>query len=110
MASSGSSCDLPGKLGLGDLAEPRQWELVDEDEPLGPLLLHQPALVEERAELIEGDVAMASRTTHDRAYQLAAQFVGLAEHGDLVDQGVGQQFVLDLVRGNVLALANDQIL
>src|SRR5271169_4693355 len=108
--SSGASCDLPGQLGLGDLAEPRQWELVDEDEPLGPLLLHQPAFVEERAQLIEGDVAMAWRTTHDRTYQLTAQFVGLAQDRDLVDQGVGQQLVLDLVRGDVLALADDQIL
>ena len=44
------------------------------------------------------------------AHTVAPVGVGQADDCDLIDQGVGAEDIFDLLRGNVLALASDQVL
>ena len=108
--SSTFSCDLLGEFGLRDLAQSGEWKLVDDDEALGPLLFHQASLVQKGAQLVEREVALPGRASDDRADRFPAEFIRLAHHRDLADERVCEQLVLDLVGGDVLALADDHIL
>src|SRR4051812_33790552 len=86
-------------------------QLVDDLQPLGDLLPHQPRGGAGVDHLVEGQhVATLARRLHDCAHQLAPLGVGEPDDGDVADLRVVEQHVLELTRGDVLALADDDVL
>src|SRR5262249_33885785 len=94
---------------LADLAGRHARQLLDDDEVFRKLLTCQPRTLEEAADVGETDGLPGP--DHDEG---ASLFAGLAaRHGDdrdVSNRGVGHQDVLDLLRADVLARADDDVL
>src|SRR5262249_4402347 len=71
---------------------------------------HHAAPFHEAAHLGEREPTGVGPQDHAGAHALAGCRVGHADHGHVGDLGVRRQLVLDALRGQVLALANDDVL
>src|SRR5262244_1809804 len=87
---------------------PRQ--LLEGLELLRDLLAHDGASFHERPELGERQRRRARAEDDAGAHALTARRVGDADHGDVRDLRVRGEVVLDALRGEVLALADDHVL
>src|SRR3954452_15402435 len=86
-------------------------QLVDDLQPLGDLLPHQPGRRADLDHLVERQhVTTLGGRLDDSADELTALGVRQPDDGDVADLRRVEQHVLELARGDVLALANDDVL
>src|SRR4051812_14648551 len=86
-------------------------QLVDDFEALRDLLAHQPGRGAGLDHLVERQRLRTVGGWFDHsAHEFSAFGVGQPDHGDVTDLGVVEQHVLQLARGDVLALTDDDVL
>src|SRR5690606_27770886 len=103
--------ELLAQLVLEDLAQRLvARQRVDDLELLGGLELREPLGLEVRDHLVEGDRLAALRRLHHGAHALPPLAVRQADDRDVADLRVRVEEVLDLLGGDVLALADDDVL
>ena len=92
-----------------DLADPGPRQGLAEDELVGALVLGEPAVPQVAAE-VDGPQPGVSTRDDVRTDPFAEVVVVDADDGDVVDVGVGQEMVLDLLGRDLLPAAVDLVL
>src|SRR5262245_32474053 len=105
-----SSAEACAQDVLPHLAGRVAGQLVEQLDLLGNLLAHHAARLHVAAHLGERH-PVGPRPEYDaRAHALAARRIRYADHGDVGDLRVRREVVLDALGGEVLALADDDVL